>query len=500
MKHLHALLFAIIALTARTQSSAHRFALDPLGVGQHFLRSYKSGLHSAQQPFIPSLDKEWQAIDSLTKDSAYFSISPSALLYGGGSAGTAELGNWALAPGLETRYAPGNRWSLGALYRYYRERPQDYLSEFADSLRILPGIGYAIRDEFGYGAHYWEGQAGYQAGKYFHLEAGKGKHFWGDGYRSVLLSHNAAPYPYFRITTKIWKIRYVNLFSMLSDISSGRKFSDRRQKFTSMHAISWNLHPRINVSVYEMVIWQARDTLSNRGFELSYLNPVIFYRPLEYAQGSADNVLLGLSVCGKITEQQQVYASTMLDEFLIDEVQNKLGWWGTKYGLQAGFKSFDTFIPGLHFQLEYNKARPFTYTHGSVLQNYGHLNQSLAHPIGTNFREIVFLSRYSSGKWSFLLSALWVEFGRDIGQDNYGGNIFRSYVNPFRKFGNEIAQGDFNRLNMERLEASYDLGVHGLRAYGELGARQLNTSGRIKNEAWFTLGIRSNLIPTLRDL
>jgi len=211
-------------------------------------------------------------------------------------------------------------------------------------------------------------------------------------------------------------------------------------------------------------------------------------------------VLLGLSVNGKITEQQQIYASAMLDEFLIDEVQNKLGWWGTKYGYQAGIKSFDTFIPGLHFQLEYNKVRPFTYTHGSVLQNYGHLNQSLAHPLGTNFREITFLGRYSTGKWSFLFSALWTEFGRDPGEDNYGGNIFRSYVNPFRKFGNEIAQGDFNRLNMERLEASYDLGIHGLQAFGEIGARHHNTGGKIRNEAWLMLGVRSALVPTYRDL
>ena len=47
---------------------------------------------------------------------------------------------------------------------------------------------------------------------------GHGKHFIGDGYRSMLLSDNAFNYPYLKITTDVWKVRYVNLFSSYQDL------------------------------------------------------------------------------------------------------------------------------------------------------------------------------------------------------------------------------------------------------------------------------------------
>ena len=55
------------------------------------------------------------------------------------------------------------------------------------------------------------GHVSCQASKHFNFQFVHGKHFIGDGYRSMLLSDNAFNYPYLKITTDVWKVRYVNL-------------------------------------------------------------------------------------------------------------------------------------------------------------------------------------------------------------------------------------------------------------------------------------------------
>jgi hypothetical protein len=46
--------------------------------------------------------------------------------------------------------------------------------------------------------------------KYIDLQLGYGRNF-GDGY-SLLESDGASPYPYFKINTNFWKIKYTNTY------------------------------------------------------------------------------------------------------------------------------------------------------------------------------------------------------------------------------------------------------------------------------------------------
>ena len=56
-----------------------------------------------------------------------------------------------------------------------------------------------------------------------------------------------------------------------------------------MHLLSFNVTDWLNFSVFESIVWQGKDTLNNRGFDINYINPFVFYRPVEYNIGSADN-------------------------------------------------------------------------------------------------------------------------------------------------------------------------------------------------------------------
>ena len=120
------------------------------------------------------------------------------------------LGGW-------VEWNAGPRWTLHFDGMLWAERLPNYLDSLARDINVAPGEGHV-----GNGSTYlhqdWNAWADYKAGKYFHLTLGRGKNFFGEGMRSLFLSDNAYSYPYFKLTTTVWKVRYVNLFSAMSDI------------------------------------------------------------------------------------------------------------------------------------------------------------------------------------------------------------------------------------------------------------------------------------------
>lgn len=345
--------------------------------------------------------------------------------------------------GVKALWNNNNKWLVETNYAFISETPESYLHQLQDSLGILFGVGYLkSKNELLYG-HYYTGKITYNPTEYFSFEIGRGKHFWGDGYRSLILSDNASPYPYLKINTKIWKIHYVNLWTKMRERNTDLDFDS---KFIAMHALSWNISSRVNLSVYESVIWQSSDGINKRGLDINYFNPVIFYRPIEFSIGSADNEIIGLSVSYKYKNHTKFYSQIVLDEFLLKEIKDLNGWWANKFGIQVGVKSFNIFKSGIDFQSELNFARPFTYTHGSVLQNFGHERQSLAHPLETNFVEWVSLLKYSKEKWKFSNEFVWAIYGRDEFDQNLGGNLYESYNGIEREHGNYLAQGNKTSL------------------------------------------------------
>ena len=94
------------------------------------------------------------------------------------------------------------------------------------------------------------GHVSYQANKHFNFQFGHGKHFIGDGYRSMLLSDNSFNYPYLKITTDVWKLQYVNLFSLTKIYEMSLKWPVFIEKFSTIHYLSYNLNKRLNIGLF----------------------------------------------------------------------------------------------------------------------------------------------------------------------------------------------------------------------------------------------------------
>ena len=333
----------------------------------------------------------------------------------------------------------------------------DYWNLFTKSKGIIQGAGLAYKSSLGYTNLQANGYASYSPNSYFNFQAGRGKNFFGDGYRSLLLSDVSNNYNYLKITTSIWKIKYVNLFTSLkAPKDSFQLYNSFKNKYASIHYLSWNATKRINVSFFESIVWQSRATGNKFGYDVNYANPIIFYRPTEYSLGSSDNALIGASFRVKLFQHQQLYGQILIDEFLLSQVRAFNGWWANKQGFQLGFKSFDCFkIENLYFQTELNYVRPYTYSHSNSYQNYGHFNESLAHPLGANFSEIFMNVNYKKNRWLFDIKVTYASVGLDSAGRNYGQNIYASNLTRVKEFGNETGQGIKTVIATTHISTSY---------------------------------------------
>ncbi|MCA1761596.1 MAG: hypothetical protein ABR574_08460 [Cryomorphaceae bacterium] len=384
-----------------------------------------------------------------------FSVGVAPLFIGGVGYSSSRETIYQTAPGLALNFKWGKKWSLYADFIGGEEKLPGYVDTFLDSTQVIPSLGENRADQANPAFVLPTARLAYRPSEYFQFELGYGKNFFGNGYRSHFLSDVPYNNPYLKIETEVWNIKYVNLYSMLSGsepfTGNPTNFSP---KYTTSHYLSWAVTPAFNIGLFETIVWQGSDSLSNRGFDPNYLNPIIFFRPVEYSTGSADNALIGLDLSLKTSRKMMVYGQIVFDEFLLSEFTARDGWWGNKWGAQLGVKWHEPLsFEGFYLQGEINLSRPFTYTHGSVLQNFGHYNQPQAHQLGNNFYEGLLRGYYEKGDFYGEAQFVYAVYGRDTDSLNLGGDIYRSYVNPAEIYGNSIAQGLQTQVYFQSLTA-----------------------------------------------
>lgn len=408
--------------------------------------------HSAVRPYfredpgvLPAEDSAtvtavWPWLDRFTDPGRRLHGGPLVDALAGASFGEPEQVKYRAGAGGWLEWNASPRWTLQADVRAWQERLPDYLDRYRYSHGVVPGEGAVQGAGPDLNHADWNAYTDYRAGDFFHLTLGKGRHFIGEGYRSLFLSDEATGYPYFKITTTAWHIRYVNLFTLMRNTPvHGAAFGSGR-KFTSMHYLSWNISKRVNAGFFEAIIWQDNDPKYPRGFDLAYINPVIFLRPVEYGLGSPDNALMGAALNVKAGRSALLYTQVILDEFLLGHVRAGDGWYGNKQGVQVGAVGHDAMgVDGLTLRAEVDYARPFMYIHNDPRQNYAHQGQPLAHPYGAGFVEALVQGEWRKGPWLLENVFSWCLMGQDTATGpgaNYGNNIFLSDLDrPLRANG-----------------------------------------------------------------
>lgn len=396
--------------------------------------------HTALKPYRRDAFTVYQRPDSTYPTAVWQALDRWAGVRNGRKVRWGPLADLSMGGGLDSSFAMLHRagagfwmdadlhpkWSLHVDAQGWDQRFAPHLDTLARAIQVAPGEGYAWVAGNGFRHAEVQGHVSWDPGRYFNITAGRGRNFLGDGHRSMVLSDETYAYPFLRITTRVWRVRYVNLFASLSDIrGAGGVQSDFRRKYTSMHYLSWNATKRLNVSLFESIVWNRGDSLYPRGFDINYLNPIIFYRPVEFAVGSPDNAMLGLTASYKVGKGVLVYGQLMLDEFLANEIRQGKGWYGNKQSGQLGVLAHEPFgAAGVVVRGEFNVVRPFMYTHSDVVQNYSHFGQPLAHPYGSNLREAILHVDRRTDRWHFALRGSMAWMGSDT-VGSHGNSIFR---------------------------------------------------------------------------
>jgi len=335
--------------------------------------------------------------------------------------------------------------------------PQYVSQKIATSL-VIPGQGYyKTLGKNGYDFAWAEGNLSILAAKNLILEIGYGKRFFGEGYRSLLLSDYSFVYPYagYWWTYGNWFIS-AEVHSYVQSLTPVTFDSDRfPAKTATLHFIGYKWD-HFQLALMESNMYANPDSLGKFHWQAEFLNPIPFVNSI----ANRGNNMFGLNMKLYVSHSFQLYAQLAIDE--LD--WNRLSVWSSiknKNGIQIGGKYFNPFnIENLYFQFEYNQVRPYMYSSENPAEAYTHYNEPLAHPLGANFKEIITIANYRKARWFFDAHFAYSLSGLDNNNSNWGSDIFlsdRSAQLGYPSDGNYIAQGVRSQLLNSDLKISYIL-------------------------------------------
>jgi len=411
--------------------------------------------------------------------------------------------------GVQIQGSLGKKFSFNTSFYESQGRFADYVNRSTRDYSVIgasavvPGRGKAKSfKEGGFDYPVAEAYLSFTPNEFFNIQFGNGKNFIGDGYRSFFLSDVATSYPFLKISTQFWKIKYTNLWMWMDDVRKEASDDNTNlKKFVAMHHLSWNVTKKFNIGLFESVITNENNY---NQFDISFFNPIIFYRAVEFSNGGdlTGNVQIGLNMKYKINDNLYIYDQFLIDEMTVDEVFAGNGYWGNKFAFQLGAKYFNAFkIDNLMLQGEFNWTRPYTFSHGVVELNSGHYNQPISHLWGGNFWEAIAIARYQKNRWFANAKIIIGEKGLDYDGSSisYGGDIYRSYNDRPSDYNNEVAQGNTTSIFIGDLQAGYvlnpvtNLQVFGGFTYRSYDPSQAVSSNPLKSTTWFSVGLKSDL-------
>ncbi|HYK76767.1 MAG TPA: gliding motility protein RemB [Daejeonella sp.] len=360
---------------------------------------------------------------------------------------SARTPTWLNTRGFQFGVTIGKNFSLYTSGYENQALFPEYVNNYISSSGIIPGQANKGRGRKISDWAYTSAIVSYTPSKYLNIAIAYDKNFIGDGYRSMLLSDVSANYTSLKLTGTLGNVKYMSMWSYMIDPLAPKLAPDRgtgdRHKWGAFQYLDWNINKRASIGLFQSILWPQSGQGGRRGFDMNYMNPIIFLRSIELANTtSPDKKHFGFNGKYKLLNNLSIYGQFLLSEFTAKEFFSNKGYWANKWGAQLGFRGFDAFgIKRLNYLAEYNLARPYTYAHFEEITSYSNYGQALAHPFGANFRELASIWNYSAGRFDFSGQGNYGRYGLDADGENYGKNIFAPYGTRQADYGNNIGQG-----------------------------------------------------------
>ncbi len=274
---------------------------------------------------------------------------------------------------------------------------QSYFPSYVDSMirasNVVPGQGKAKPFKYsGYDYPVVTGIVNFQASKNVSVQFGQDKMFIGNGYRSLLLSDNTAPYLFLQVGLSLFenKVNYHANWASLQNLTRVKGVQSTTgddlfaKKQANFNYLTFKPSPKIEIGLFEGVIWERwNEYTKSQDFDPVFLNPVPFLTTAIKSNDTLVSSILGLNAFVKPFTHVGFYG------------QFSYGTNGGGSGFQIGTKMYDVLqVQGLNLQAEFNQVGQNIYGTQNNYVDYFHFNQPLALQKMEDFTELNFRISY----------------------------------------------------------------------------------------------------------
>ncbi len=382
----------------------------------------------------------------------------------------------------------------------------DYIQQYADKQLVIPGQG--AWKEFKDTGYDFSSANGYLSitplftdNWMLNVQFGHGKHFIGNGYRSLLLSDNSFYYPFFKITTRYKAIRYTVIYSEFQDFEHVY-YSYHYRKHATYNYLDFLIGKSLEIGLLETSLLKTSGNSYTNRFNTAYFIPLPVIRPLQFGLNHKNtNILIGINAKFSLARIVQFYAQAVVDNCDLNKTGNGEHYFENKTGYQIGVKFFGStqnksMLYPLYLQIEYNQVAPYTYGNAISRQHYSHYNQPLAHPLGAGFREFTAIMNYNWRNFLLDIKSNYATASSDSVNTHYGSNIFLPEEMAFRgtkSYNNEIGQGTKAKILNINTQLSYLINpASNLQLFAGIHYRETNIE-TAQNSMFVFFGIRTAL-------
>lgn len=380
-----------------------------------------------------------------------------------------------------------------------------YLDTFIREVGMIPGQGTPKPiDETGHDFSRAEGYISFSPTEWATVQLGHGRQFVGEGYRSLLWSDNVLVYPFLRIDVRYKKWQMVVQRSQLSDFGLPTQtdkvwhYDYHYRRYAAFHYVSYKPTDKIEIGLFEGSMWHTTDTVAKTsGIPALYYAPIPLLHTATNGLNGEHNVLLGLNAKIDLPMRLQAYGQVLIDN---PDFGNSAD---SKYGFQLGVKAWDLLgIPNLYAQAEFNHASAHAYAHSNPRVNWTHSNQAIAHPLGSNFSELVAIGRYNWGNLHLEARATYAQTKAQANSVSvYQGSTI--YLPDYEAFALSAAsEQNADPATLLHLNAKIAFVINprtNLQLYAMFNTRKWTTSQTEHTTQYLGLGIRTSLYNTYFD-
>ena len=318
--------------------------------------------------------------------------------------------------GFVVRSNIGKNFSFESSFRENQAILPQYIADRIESTKVAYGQGRVKKfKETAYDFSMSSAYVSFTPNKILNIRAGHGKHFIGDGQRSLLLSDLSFNYPYLRLQTSWFndRLEYQNLYTSFQDLnrlplanSSEALFERKRGSF---HFLEYSVSENLNIGFFEGIIWPSLDSSGNIYVGANYWLPIIFVNTLIEGKSKKGNSLIGMNANMKFSSSILTYAQVAL----FDEELNQTDF-------QLGIKWF--FHKNWMVQLEFNQSE-----RDKVSNNYTQYNESLTQPL-IGMDELISTVQFRKDRW---ISNFMANYAADNESEVLYADLNQSYLmNP----------------------------------------------------------------------